>query len=312
MQKLPSLTLTVPQGIGDIFWIYQRFSPHVETLHFRIACIRLQDKHGDKLPERAKPFVETWPQVGSVEFVRVNPDEYEALAHSKFSVASTLKAARNGFNDLPFACNGHLEAGTRLDAVDPELETRWQVDLPVAEQSNSLTIQDYIDNDQPYLCLYISGTSDQPNVKALGAWDVEQWLTCYRTLCEVAGWEDLPVVLIGAIYDHAILRRFVETGKLLRTTFLIDQSCDQVLHTIQHASAYLGFQSGIGILADAIGTPNLMLYFPMYEKVQHSWHQPGHDIDGTYTAATFAEDPAAVGAKFGENLLFRPGTPSEK
>lgn len=293
---MTSTTLIVPQGIGDIYWVYQRFVELYDQLHIRIAVIRGHDNAG-KVVRRAEPFVRTWPGVASVDFVEVDHHTYDTLAHLDFQprwVLDDVEATRSPDGHF-FACNGYLEKGTRLESVNADLPTRWDVEFPIAAESDSYTIQDWVENGQPYLAFYISGHTDQPHPQQLGAWPVEKWTAFYRALRqakpEVA---DMPVVLIGALYDHAVMRRFVEHAKLLRSTFFLQQSPEQVYHCLDHAWAYVGYQSGLGILADALRCPSLMLYFNSLDGLHYSWCRPEHRDQGIFTAAAFREDPEKV------------------
>lgn len=284
------LTLLVPQGIGDIYWIYQQVISHVDWLHLKVAVIAGHD-NATKQVNRAAPWVLQWPGIGSVSQQVVTHGEYDHLAQSRFSLDEVIDdlgaGPKNRQTPIPFACNGWLESGQRLETMSarPDRQPRWSVDFRITKTSNPALLAE---TGQPILAVYISGSPGP------GAWQNSQWIALYHAFCEQYHARDWLVAFIGAAYDLPHMQRFAHHAQVRRSTWVIDRDPDEVLDVLQRSRFFLCYQSGLGIMADALKVPQLMLYYPRIEAMMNTWCQPGHYPRGIYNSATFDQDPAEV------------------
>ena len=77
----------------------------------------------------------------------------------------------------------------------------------------------------------------------------------------------------------------------------------QACHVIQHARAFIGYQSGLSILADNFDTPQVMLYFDILERLMYAWPKPGNIANRSYRPFLFAQTPTEVAAQLGDFRL---------
>lgn len=231
-------TIGVPQGIGDIFWCYQKLCQ--ESLHFVIWIT-----NHSEVSLRSVPFVISWPNVEKVSVLKVTSEQYrDALLHGA---------------DNFFSCNHLLESGVRLEKIPGptgDCVTNWNVRLECLPPSLP----------SHYTCVYVSGSGRY--------WDVNRW-------CDEISKYPAPYVMIGASYDYDVQKQIV--NRLEIRHHFVDSLPTTVYGILSQANFFLGYQSGLGILANHLGVASEMIYFPYLKGLMYSWNKPGV----TYRARTF-------------------------
>lgn len=275
------LTVNVCQGVGDTFWTYQKLAPYHDRINFNVCLVNGKD---DKVHVRALEWLRLLPKVGTVQTVSVPDARYRQLAESEFELPLTA-----GVYD--YAVNGPLERGVRLDEIDPLTSIAETVELPTEQ------IRD-VDLSEPYLLLYVSGaTLDEVAAKKESLWDVNQWVAFARRFMEATGLT--RVIVNGAGYDEAVTRPL---AKRLGGQATIDLRAGQVLTLIKNCSWFLGYQSGLSVMADQFDRHQLMIYFPRYKKLMNSWPKR-RNIGVRYFADTFDRTPDEILANFRARAL---------
>jgi hypothetical protein len=281
-----TLTLNVCQGVGDIFWVYQKFAPHVDRIHFRICHL---DGGDPKIQNRAVEFLKLLPNVVDVGSMVVPPERYERLAHGRFDMRPILEGWRLGTKlDWDYACNDALESGTRLDEIDPEIPI--QETVPIRCDYAPLAFE-----PGEYVAVYVSGSTKNNDVRKMGAWSVHDWFEFVRGL--YARYKlDAPVILIGASYDRAAQDEM--EGLLLSVGFrvakYIDSCPGNVTYLLKNSRLFVGYQSGLNILADNLDVPQVMVYFDFLRNMQYAWCKRANIDNGKYNAALFSQKPYEV------------------
>lgn len=269
------ITLNVPQGIGDIFWAYQKIAPSVETIHLNILCTVADCP----VQRRALDWIVLWPQIGRVAMTVVSDERYEAIAHARYDLGAILRANDDGPAEFDYSCNGPLEEGIRLEAIDPE-PVEWGV--PIATTACKLPRPQFIAG-------YVTGH------RAAGTWELQDWATLFSRVARALS---LPVVLIGAEYDRAAL----DVCGAMLGTLGIDAAiaCDwppgRVLHLLRAARLFIGYQSGLNVLADNMDVRQLMVYFDHLELMQNAWCKP-RNIRSRFFSALFREGIETAAAR---------------
>ena len=264
------ITIEVPQGIGDIFWVYQKFYPYFDQIDFRIlasGCGEIQ--------RRSVPFLQTWPKVGSVELHPISESDY-----------CTFVSQRSGIVNMPadgsilrHAVNRPLEEGIRLEAIDPMFPPAWSI--PLQCQEVALPTR--------FLCLYVSGS------KGPGTWGASEWCRCLELIDEKYQLK-MPIVMIGAGYDAGRIGEVAGClrGRRFNVIEMINMPAAAVNFVLRQAALFVGYQSGLNVIADNFSRPQIMLYFIHLDPMRYSWCQPGHRENGLFNAFTFAETPGLV------------------
>lgn len=263
------VTVLVPQGVGDIFWVYQKLSPYFDRINLEIATV----EH-NIVQLRSKDWVKLLPKVGRIGFPIVSGDHYEKIVLMRPKVADLLKDYQNGRKHFDFSCNNFLENGTRLEDIDPELPPEWNVQLKT--EYTDLPFSDY-------LILYVSGSN-----KTTMHWEDKQWIDFTIDFYKKYNLK-YPLVMIGASYDAATVHEMSEAIKKhgIEVKTYIDLTPGKVCHIIKNSLYFIGYQSGLSILTDNFDIPQFMLYFPKLKDMLYTWAKKENVESGLFRAVTF-------------------------
>lgn len=269
------ITLHVPQGVGDCFWPYQKFYPYFDQINFHIG---VGSQH--PLESRAMPFMLTWPKVGKVDLVRQGMEAY--ARYPMRPILSQYCSDQGVSAPIPYACNAPLEQGIRIEDIDPGFPPAFGIPLTMAE----------MELPPEFVTLYVSGS------KGPGIWSDLDWVQCMIQLYARYSWtySGLPIRMIGAGYDVGTVNHI--TGVLqamgFRALSFIDLPAANVNYLLSRTKFFVGYQSGLNVLADNLGTPQLMMYFIHLDRMRYTWCQPGHVEKRIFNAFLFSQSPAAV------------------
>jgi Glycosyltransferase family 9 (heptosyltransferase) len=274
------LHVALPLGIGDCHWVCAKLRG-------------LSQYHGGR-PIHA--YVNRSPSHLSVGYLALTPMIASALesARAPSDVArqlppshrdprwSTLEGSRgwNGF-DYVLVANGHLERGERLETWLPELPTdfSYSLNIPPAARVRARQLA-----PPGSVLLYLSGIG--PNrgfhrhVCSIGLW------VHVAELLNAAG---LAPVLIGAgtrddlTYRDGFLAAAAGRARVHDITG--QTSIAEVCAVIETAAAWVGLNSGTGIVAAMMGRPTVMLWSdsrypipgavePLHTNMRTSWLVP--------------------------------------
>lgn len=280
----PGLWVQVAQGLGDIFWVYQKLSPYFETLNFQISII-----NNTSIDRRSEEWLKLLPKVGHVRCKLTTPEEYVKLIEGKHHVGHVIEQWSKGVREVAYCCNRPLEEGVRLEDID-EFAPEWNVPM---------NFKNFPTPYREYVTLYVSGTTKAPNAaRDYGIWTVDQWLEFVGLIYKKYGL-DYPLAVIGAEFDRDTVeemeRRLVKEGREV-TTF-IQRNPERVCSLLQKSKLFIGYQSGLNIVADNLDVPQVMVYFPKLEKMQYTWCKK-ENINTLFHAGIFSEGPA----KFADRL----------
>ncbi len=263
------VTVLVPQGVGDIFWVYQKLSPYFDRINFEIATV----EH-NVVQMRAYHWVRLLPKAGRITFPIVTGDHYEKIVCMRPKVSDLLKDYENGRKRFDFSCNNFLENGTRLEDIDQSLPPEWNVQ--VKTEHIDLPFSDY-------LILYVSGSN-----KTTMHWPDKQWVDFTFDFYKKYDLK-YPLVMIGASYDAATVSEMSEEIKKsgIPVKTYIDLPPGQVCHLIKNSLYFIGYQSGLNILTDNFDIPQFMLYFPRLKDMLYTWAKKENVESGLFRASTF-------------------------
>jgi len=260
------VTLNVCQGIGDTFWVYQKLAPYVNGIHFRIAHVR---HVSHKLMSRAEGFIRMWPKTLSVTSFMTTHEAYNMLSQGQFYVPRVLQNLGPSW----YACNSHLEQGVRLEDIDPHYPPQETVPLQLEP----------IHVPPRYIAVYVSGTTDDgPLATKMGTWSEVQWVEFLERIHS-----SVPFLFLGASYDQPILERL---ARRFGSEVEIDRKPTQVLYMLKHCDFFVGYQSGLNVLADNLDVRQLMLYFPYLQPMLYTWCKR-QNAGTVFHADTFAVTP---------------------
>lgn len=269
-----SITISTVQGIGDIFWTYQKLAPHFDEINLKILVIS-----DHEVQYRAQEFTSMLPKVVSCRFEHVDLNFYNSVAHGTFHLEDL-----NYQDDVPYCVNAPLERGIRLEAIDGP---HFWVEVPVLLQYKKPAPWEF----PPYLCMFVA-----PNPNDY-VWTPSQWTEMAIGLLERMGIS--TVVLIGARWDRGMACeiesclgdvKFGPLGARKRTRVINlagRLSLSSTIQIIREAKFLLAYQSGLSVIADNYDVPQLMVYFPWLGKLMRSWPKQPNIADQTYQSVLF-------------------------
>lgn len=274
------IRLNVCQGVGDIFWVYQKFSPYYEKIDF---CIRQVPNNPGKIQNRAIDFLKLLPKVDLVTTKEISHERYNFLASNVFSMKNIFQ--RNKLTN-DYSCNYLLEQGVKLREIDPEYPIEETVDIRI--DSCPLAFSDFI-------TIYVSGGTSDSNITNLHkVWTPNQWVEFINLFYEKYK-INYPIIQIGASYDMNVLLSIEEKLKKnnYRVHTYIDAWAANVIYILQKSKCFIGYQSGLNVLADNVNTKQLMLYYPQLEKMKYTWCKKDNEKT-LFHADLFTSSPCDV------------------
>jgi len=261
-----TITINTVQGIGDIFWCYQKLAPHVERVNINVLCLDF-----DALQQRARDFCRMLPKVGGVSYSQVSDAAYRRVVRMQARLAELLALPDGSIVD--YAVNAPLERGVKLREIDPGFAVQEFVDLGI-EPPQHLS---------DYLCAFVSGTQNDL------CWSPGEWVAAIRQLAAKIGTDQ--VLLIGAQWD-APVQSFIEgelRARLRVANYTGLLSLADSIRIIRGAKFFFGFQSGLNVIADNYDVRQLMLYYESLKPMMFAWCKEQNADARIYRAATFRD-----------------------
>lgn len=282
MDRKSRIRVTVPQGVGDIFWVYQKLAPHYSTIDFDLGMVNV-----NVIEDRSVEIMPMFPKVGKCWRRPMPQDDYNELVARKDSFDSVRKSWESGVASASYSVNRSLEEGVRLEAIDGK-EVQWDVPLRTDRAPIPFT---------RFATLAVSGGT----LSVAQVWSVDQWVEFISLLYEKFV-IDLPLVHIGAEFDRAVMEQV--NGKLEklghRTMMLCNVPFGQKVDALQRTELHIGYQSGLNILAANFDRPQVMVYFNWLPHMRDTWVKPGTKH---FNCFLFKESPQEAASKV--SLPFR-------
>lgn len=259
---MTAITINTVQGIGDIFWVYQKLAPYFDTINMRVMVVDM-----GPVQLRSNVFLRMLPKVGTIEFVKVASAVYHRVAQTRYPLPTTPGRS------VDYAVNAPLEVGVNLRDIDPGTEIVEFVDmgLPATVERGD------------YLCAFVAGA------KGPTLWPASQWGLAVRKLVSAIGVK--RVALIGAEWDRPVQNEVCTylRSKGLEATNHVGLGLADSIALIRGAKFFLGFQSGLNVIAENYDVPQLMIYFVKLKPMMFTWCKPA-SVGKQFHAATFADD----------------------
>ncbi len=266
-----TITIKTVQGVGDVFWVYQKLSPLFDVINLVICVVNLDCP----VQKRVLPFLKLLPKVDKFKLKLVTREYYDNLAKQKKTMDIVLSEHASNIFPIEYAVNAWLEDGVRISEIDkyPLEET-----VAIKEKYINLPFKNYI-------ILYISGN------KISREWQPEKYSELINNTFKKYN-VSYPIILIGAEYDEPHLK--IAGNKLKQygyeISFFIEKPFESVIYIIKNSKYFIGYQSGLSIIADNYDIPQTMLYFNFLGNVMYSWAKEKNIATKIYNAYKFEDN----------------------
>ncbi len=250
-----TITLNVPQGLGDVIWVYRKFAKYFKRIDLRVIMTARS-----AVQMRSFEWLRLLPKIGSISPLVVPEREYNERISKKRSVVDVVKEWRETSEPQDYSCNAWLDAGTKLDDIcagDVEWDAAFQVDDPSVSGGDHIAIA-------------VSGSTG----KIPGTWSADQWKDFIDLAYERLG-IDSRIVMLGAEFDRAVVEELA--GKLsggYRVSLVVGERPEKAINAIRTSRYFIGYQSGLNIVADMYRIPQTIVYFNSLRSMADSWVNP--------------------------------------
>lgn len=138
---------------------------------------------------------------------------------------------------------------------------------------------------EEYIVLYISGN------KISQEWQPETYAELINNTFKKYNVE-YPIILIGVEYDkeHLNLASIKLSEYGYKFIFFIEKPFENVIYVIKNAKYFIGYQSGLSILADNYDIPQTMLYFNFLDNLMYSWPKNTNIENNIYEGYRFQDN----------------------
>ena len=272
-----ALHFCLPAGIGDISWVYSKICG-LRDLTGREVILSVA---GHDRPRRGGDFVRLLPGV--------HWGGYLDDRGSNGVLAQPALYTWQSWIDKPWvqnlSANRHLEGGHPLAEWMPQLPTDYHYDLaiPPADQDAAAEIMARLPSR--VVAVYVSNRDrDQCREGGWSLWPSEAWVEFLWAVA--AAMPDIGFVFLGAEWDRdktEIVASAVEKSGL-PVERVIARPLGIALECLRRSSCFFAYPSGIGILANVLRVPGVMLLPASLRAMERCFADPA-DIDaGRYRA----------------------------
>lgn len=272
---MKTLSFCVPSGIGDISWIYSKLHCAPPDFNFELLV-------SEGWPHRSVDFCRLLPRVVCASYESISYQDI--LMFGQLHDVSTFEAiSSNGFGRTFISCNLHLEQGKRLESWLPDLATDFHYPLNT-EVDDRLAAEELLKPYEGCVKIGISAASYRGS-EAWDTWRAPKWNRFLDLVKEIVG-ERCLFVLLGGFWDDLTfsLSKRDDACELVGKT-----SVAQAYELHKLLDGYVGFSSGLGVLATLLSKPTVMLWPNHQVDLSNSWAPPEMLKNRSYLACQWVE-----------------------
>lgn len=294
--KLPAVpdafNFCIPCGIGDASWLYSKLC-HLTQLTGREVYLSMPDAE----PQRGHQLVELLPKV---KWAGYEPGwRNEDVFKHALPATATLDDLKTG-EWMALEVNRWLEQGNRLEEFWPWLPTEFHYTIPYTFASHGesgLRAQELLWNsttDVMPLGIYVSNRGKERHPD-WALWTAEQWVETITGIQRLLQ-RKAPVVFFGAEYDRDktsdVAARCAAAG--IEIILALGEPLAVTLALMEQCFAVVSYPSGIGILANVVGVPALMLLPKCLAGMDGTYADPKDIASGRYRTLVDSTPEEAV------------------
>jgi hypothetical protein len=273
----------IPAGIGDASWVYSKLS----TLGAKIGK-EIIVTMPDEMPQRGHQLIELLPNVrwGGYVSDRTSWQIITQTLPGEWPAHMGLSPMNNP-GPMNLGCNLWLEMGKKLSEWLPELPTDYHYPIAFRDQDRARADQLMREFEGPVVAVYTSNR-EKSTLKAGGwnLWDTQQWLKVLTEIGEDPLLKGCGYVVLGAEWDRD--RSEDIAGELRQKGHQTVLCCGETLGTallcLGWSQYFVAYPSGMGILANVLGTPGVMLLPWLIAGLEKAYADPQQMANNLYRA----------------------------
>lgn len=270
----------LPGGIGDISWIYTKWCNFSRMTGWKV----LWSVAGKDKPLRGGDLVQLLPEVYWGGYLE---DRESWQVHSQ-CLPTKWPDTMGGFGFLvkPYvqnlSANIHLELGNPLSEWMPMLPINYHYSLGIKPDDQRAAESLIASMSKPTIAVYVSNR-DKDNQKNCGwaLWDVDTWCKFLNDILHTPGCENASFVFLGAEYDRdkttAVCNQlgiYMSPATEKRRQLLIGESLGKALWSIAKCNYMFAYPGGLGILANVLRVPSMMMLPWLLKKLETVYADP--------------------------------------
>jgi hypothetical protein len=278
-------TIKTPPGAGDNIWLISKLLSTGERFNFQLP---------DSSPQRGKQIFDMLPSI-SASCTYVPGLSYRIIEMQNIQRGGRSWRNIKGYDCFSLSCNGHLEAGNRIETFLPDLEMHYRIDWNTAEFSSKAEeiLQKFSLKTEKthFIGIY---TSSYAGSKNWGTWGSEIWCEFVRMMHRKNN--QFVFVIIGASFDVDMSNDLMNRLRLLRIPFIntIGEPLAIVTEILKRLAYFVGFPSGLSILNETLGKKTFMFYSQAIKAIIETWAEPCRIESGDYKGCLFCPPKQAI------------------
>ena len=266
---MKTFKIVVPAGIGDFSWLWSKFST--------ISDAKWEVYVPDSYPQRTKQFVDLLPNAKGLLGIQSYRD---IIVWGNAKGASTWEQTVRNFGENEFIyiqCNEHLGQGRRLEEWMPDLKTdfhyKFNFDVNNGRYFSGLLYTG------PLMGIHMASIK---GIRAWKAWMPEYWNAFLHLVHK--DFPDVTFVLLGGTWDIDTASEVIGlAGEDFPIRDLTGKtSVSDVIKILNEIDYYVGYSSGLGVLANVLGKPSTTLWPVHQAELIYSWPDPVTVADRNY------------------------------
>jgi len=269
-------TITIPAGIGDAIWIFQKLANQPEKFHIVLP---------DGTPQRGHQILELLPNVvASYEYA-------SALGYNKIK-ENNIQAKKKQWSmiqqkEFYLSANAWLEAGRRLEGWLPDLPISYKMEYATTDKDTAQA-SDLLPAGRHYIGIYASAYANTRHAHYNG-WGPDEWLSFIKAMYSQN--RDQSFVIIGAPYDQDLAHMLMHKLYEYRIPYIdtIGQPLRVVVELLKRLAYFVGFPSGLSILNETLGKDGVMFYGQKVAGIINTWADPERIATGSIKECLFCE-----------------------
>jgi len=242
-----NLSVILNNGIGDIIYDWYKL------IHFVKTGYNITVMVGDHTPRRSHQIMGCLK--GMVDFQYIKGIDYRD--YWLVQIEDLLNPPPESLYDgVPVLyINSFLETNRNLSEFMPDVPIDYDIEITTDPGSIHWAKQT-VGSDHYHIVLYCSNYSNNINCKMFPEPDF--WSDMAQ-LCHAWQGSNLPlhVSVIGATYDQDLSKDVFDmlTERGVSCDLMLDNSFYRVIELIRHTNFVVTYESGMGMIADALKTP---------------------------------------------------------